>query len=48
MVCFRCVAVLQVKGCEVESVGVGEGRLEMEDASECKVETSCWVQLQQF
>jgi len=48
MVRFRCVAVLQVKGCEVESVGVGEGRLEMEDASECKVETSCWVQLQQF
>jgi len=24
------------------------GDWEMEDASECKVETSCWVQLQQF
>lgn len=45
---FRCVAALQVKGCEAESVGVGEGSLEMEDASECKVETSCWVQLQRF
>ena len=38
MVCFRCVAALRVSGCEVQSVGVGEGSLEMEgDASELPV-----------
>ena len=36
VVCFCCVAMLQVKGCEVESVGMGEGRLEMTNSCECR------------
>ena len=35
VVCFCCVAALRVKGCEVESVGMGEGRLEMANSCEC-------------